>query len=126
MIRLRVRAVLGASAAVAIAPLRRARAQSAPDSTIRIGMLTDMSGPYRDVTGPTGVACARQAIAEFTTANPGIAVDMAVADHQNKPDIAVGVVREWFDRGGVGDRAEAGSRSPARLSLGALHRCARA
>jgi ABC-type branched-subunit amino acid transport system substrate-binding protein len=26
---------------------------------------------------------------------------MLVADHQNKPDLAVGLVREWFDRGGV-------------------------
>ncbi len=85
--------------ATALVPLRHARAEE--NATIRVGMLTDMSGPYRDVTGPVGVSCARQAIAEFARTNPGIAVEMLVADHQNKPDIAVGVVREWFDRGGV-------------------------
>ena len=34
-------------------PLSRARAQAA--NTIRIGVLTDMSGPYRDTTGPGSV-----------------------------------------------------------------------
>ncbi len=87
------------TAATALVSLRHARAEE--NTTIRVGMLTDMSGPYRDVTGPVGVACARQAISEFARSNPGVTVEMLVADHQNKPDIAVGVVREWFDRGGV-------------------------
>ncbi len=95
------RALIGASAATAIVPLRRARAKSDGDATIRVGMLTDMSGPYSDVTGAGGVVCARQALSEFAKTNPGIAVQLVVADHQNKPDIAVGLVREWFDRGGV-------------------------
>ena len=93
------RALIASSAAATMLPLRRARAQT--DNTIRIGMLTDMSGPYRDVTGPTGVACARQAISEFAASHPDIKVEMVVADHQNKPDVAVGLVREWYDRGGV-------------------------
>jgi branched-chain amino acid transport system substrate-binding protein len=95
------RGMIGASATAAIVPLRRGRAKSDTDATVRIGMLTDMSGPYSDVTGTVGVACARQALREFAEANPGIAAEMLVADHQNKPDIAVGLVREWFDRGGV-------------------------
>jgi branched-chain amino acid transport system substrate-binding protein len=95
------RLLLGATSAVAVTPVRHVRGQSATRETVRIGMLTDMSGPYRDVTGPTGVACARQAIAEFTAAHPGTKVELLVADHQNKPDVAVGTVREWFDRGGV-------------------------
>ena len=95
------RAMIGASAASTIVPLHRGHAKSDADATIRIGMLTDMSGPYSDVTGPVGVACARQAMSEFAKINPDIAVEMLVADHQNKPDIAVGLVREWFDRGGV-------------------------
>ena len=95
------RAMIGASATAAIVPTRRGRAKSDADLPVRIGMLTDMSGPYSDVTGTVGVACARQALNEFTKTNPGIAVEMLVADHQNKPDIAVGLVREWFDRRGV-------------------------
>jgi branched-chain amino acid transport system substrate-binding protein len=95
------RLLLGASSAAVFAPVRRGRAEPAIDQTVRIGVLTDMSGPYRDVTGPTGVACARQAVAEFTAAHPDTKVEMMVADHQNKADVAVGIVREWFDRSGV-------------------------
>lgn len=95
------RAMISASATTAIVPLRSGWAKSDADATVRVGMLTDMSGPYTDVTGPVGVACARQALAEFNNTNPGIAMEMLVTDHQNKPDIAVSRVREWFDRGGV-------------------------
>ncbi len=45
-----------ASAAGAAAP---ARAQGA---TIKLGVLNDMSGPYRDTGGPHSVACVRQAV----------------------------------------------------------------
>jgi branched-chain amino acid transport system substrate-binding protein len=75
---------------------RPARAQS---PAIRFGFLTDMSGPYSDVSGPTGVVCARQAIEEL--AAHGIKAEVIVADHQQKPDVGVTIVREWFDRGGV-------------------------
>ncbi|MBV9785040.1 MAG: ABC transporter substrate-binding protein [Acidisphaera sp.] len=91
------RAMLGAGLAAVSVP---ARAQS---PRIRIGALTDVSGPYRDVEGPTGTACARQAAAEFMAANPAIPVEIIMADHQNKPDVAAGIVREWFDR----DQADA-------------------
>jgi branched-chain amino acid transport system substrate-binding protein len=95
------RLLLSAGPAVAALASRKARAQSKPTEIIRIGMLTDMSGPYSNVTGPNGAACARQALMEFAAEHPETKVEMSVADHQNKPDIAVGIVREWFDRGGV-------------------------
>jgi len=89
-------------AALALAGLpfvpRRLHAQDQP---IRIGVLTDMSGTYRDVTGPTSVACARQAIEEFTAQNPSIKVELIVADHQNKADVGINTVRQWFDQRGV-------------------------
>jgi len=95
--RLTRRAAIGA-ATIGLAS-RRARAQAA--ETIRIGVLTDLAGPYRDVTGPTSVACVRQAVEEFTAANPGIAVEVIAADHQNKPDVGINTVRQWFDQRGV-------------------------
>lgn len=89
-------------AALALAGLpfvpARLRAQDQP---LRIGLLTDMSGPYRDVTGPTSVACARQAIEEFTAQNASIKVELVVADHQNKADVGINTVRQWFDQRGV-------------------------
>ncbi len=102
------RLLLGAAAA---APLHRARA--AGPEPIRIGVLTDLSGPYRDVTGPTSVTCVRQAVAEFTAANPSIPVEVIAADHQNKPDIAVGIARQWFDRGGVDVITDVGNSAAA-------------
>jgi branched-chain amino acid transport system substrate-binding protein len=91
------RAALGASAALLAAPSLRAQ----PADVIRIGVLTDLAGPYRDVTGPTSVACVRQAVEEFTAANPAIRVEVITADHQNKPDVGINTVRQWFDQRGV-------------------------
>ncbi len=78
-------------------PLRRAGAQ-APRLTI--GVLNDQSGVYRDIAGPTSVACVRQAVEELASAH-GLDVEIVTADHQNKPDIAVSIARQWFDTGNV-------------------------
>ncbi len=91
------RTLLGS--ALAAAPLVRARAEAA--TVLRLGVLTDLSGPYRDTAGPGSVACTQQAAAEAMAAFPGLTVEVVQADHQNKPDIGAGIAREWFDRGGV-------------------------
>jgi branched-chain amino acid transport system substrate-binding protein len=91
------RALMGSAAAAATLPLTRARAQSA---TLKIGVLTDLSGPYKDLGGPVSTECARLAVADFAAAK-GIAVEILQADHQNKPDIGAEVARQWFDRDGV-------------------------
>ena len=85
----------GAAAGAVTALPRLSRAQAA--NTIRIGVMTDMSGTYRDNTGPGSVACAQQAVAEF--GSRGFAVEVLVADHQNKPDIGVNLARQWYDQG---------------------------
>ena len=94
--RLTRRALVGAGLSTA-AMSRLVRAQSAP---LRIGVLNDQSGPYRDDGGPTGVICVRQAVQELA-ASKNLNVEVLVADHQNKPDIGVSIVRQWFDQGGV-------------------------
>ena len=107
---IRRRSILAAGAATLVAG-RRARA--AADGTLRIGVLTDLSGTYRDVTGPTSVACVRQAVAEFTQANPDIKVEVLVADHQNKPDVGLGIARAWFDRDDVDVVTDVGNSAVA-------------
>ena len=87
-----------AAAGAAISPWR-ARAQGA--GPIRIGVLTDLSGSYSDSAGATSVACTQQAIDEARAAAPGLAIEMIQADHQNKADLALGIVRQWLDRDGV-------------------------
>ena len=86
-----------ASAAAVVAPMRAGRAQAVP--TIKIGCLTDMSGPYKDLAGPGAVAAARQAAQEFGA--KGFNVEVLVGDHLNKPDVGATIAREWFDRDGV-------------------------
>ncbi len=96
------RGLIGTSLLAAAAPAGRVFAQpAAADTTVRIGLLEDMSGPYRDISGPTSVVCCQQAITEFRTANPDIKVEMLSADHQNKPDVGLAIVRQWFDQSGV-------------------------
>ena len=60
-------------------------------------MLNDQSGTYRDISGPYGVECTRQAVAEF--GNKGFNVEVIFADHQNKPDVGVNIARQWYDQG---------------------------
>ncbi len=88
------RAVLGAAAAGAL-PFRSARSQAA--NTIRIGVLNDQSGPYRDLSGPYGVMCTQQAVAEF--GQRGFNVEVVNADHQNRPDVGANIARQWYDQG---------------------------
>ncbi|HST74133.1 MAG TPA: ABC transporter substrate-binding protein [Acetobacteraceae bacterium] len=91
------RLLLGSAAAAAALPLRRSRAQGRP--VLKIGVLSDMSGPYRDIAGPVGLACARQAVQEFNAG--AFDVEVLSADNQNKPDVAVTIAKQWFDQDGV-------------------------
>ena len=90
------RGLLGSAAALSSVPLVRPRAQARP--VIKLGVLTDLSGTYRDNTGPTSVAAAQLAIEEL---KPHLDFDVTLisADHQNKPDVAATIARQWFDQG---------------------------
>ena len=91
---------LKAAAAAPVAgalPWRDASAQAA--STIRIGVLNDGSGMYRDISGPASAVCARQAVADFGPR--GFQVEVLYADHQNRPDVGSNIARQWIDRDGV-------------------------
>ena len=88
------------TSALAAASLSTARGQETKP-VLRLGVLTDLSGPYRDTAGPGSVACTRQAAEEAQAAFPGLHVEVVQADHQNKPDIGAGIARQWFDQGGV-------------------------
>ena len=94
------RTALGATAA-SIMLSGLSRHAVAQDTTIRLGVLNDQSGNYRDDTGPLSVLCVRQAVEEFAKLHPEIKVEVLSADHQNKPDVGAGIVRRWFDEGGV-------------------------
>ncbi|MBN8890567.1 MAG: ABC transporter permease [Rhodospirillales bacterium 70-18] len=93
--RLSRRTLIATAATTAAAlPLSRARAQK---PVLKLGVLTDMSGPYKDIAGPVALASTELAVAEFKAAHPGMEVEVISADHQNKPDIGVAITRKWFD-----------------------------
>src|SRR5271166_1186242 len=94
---IRRRALLGAASAAATLP-RRARAADKP---IRIGVLTDMAGPYAANTGLGSVLGAQMAVEDFMRNNPSIKAEVVQADLQLKPDVAVAITRDWFDNQGV-------------------------
>ncbi len=91
------RGLLGTAAAATTLPVLRARAAGTP--TLKIGVLNDQSGPYKDIQGLGSVACVKQAIQDFGP--KGFNVEVVTADHQNKPDIGAGIARQWIDRDGV-------------------------
>ncbi len=88
-----------AGAAAAALPLRAARAQRGKDDVIRLGVLSDMSGTYKDTAGPIAVQCAKLATMDFAKSGKSLKTDVLSADHQNKPDLAASVARQWYDQG---------------------------
>src|SRR5262245_15569775 len=66
-------------------------------TTVKFGVLSDMSSLYADIGGPGSTAAAKLAIADFTASNKDIKVELVSADHQNKPDIGSNVANQWFD-----------------------------
>jgi branched-chain amino acid transport system substrate-binding protein len=104
-----------AAAACAVVLSAPASAQVSGD-TIKIGMLTDLSGVYSDVDGNGGAEAVRMAIADLGSQVNGKKVQFIVADHQNKADIASSKAREWFDQQGV-DMLIGGTNSGANLAM---------
>ena len=93
-----LRRTLLASAAAAPLVGRAVRAQARP---VRIGVLNDLSGPFQDIGGPGSAVAARMAIADFGGTVLGRPIEVLTADMQNKPDVAAGIARRWFDTEGV-------------------------
>ena len=90
------RTLIGGAAALGALPLTGLRAQGRTKLTI--GVLTDLSGTYRDNTGPTSLAATQLAVDEMK-AHLDCDVEVISADHQNKPDVAASIARQWFDSG---------------------------
>ncbi len=92
-----------------------AQAQISGD-TIKIGFITDMAGLYADIDGPAGAEMIRQAVADMGGAVAGKKVEVLVADHQNKADVAAAKAREWFDTQGL-DALIGGTNSGTALAM---------
>jgi branched-chain amino acid transport system substrate-binding protein len=71
------------------------------DGVVKIGILTDMTSLYSDLTGAGSVAGAKLAVEDFNPASKGMKVEIVFADHQNKADVGVSIANSWFDTGQV-------------------------
>jgi branched-chain amino acid transport system substrate-binding protein len=117
------RLLLSGLAAAPLAAPARLRAQG-PSRPVQIGLISDMSGPFKDVGGPGNRVAADLAIQDSGGAVLGRPVTVRQADGQNRADISAALAREWIDNLGVdavadGAASSAGSpsrRSPARRS----------
>jgi branched-chain amino acid transport system substrate-binding protein len=76
-------------------------ARAEPPPALRIGVLTDMGGPYADAAGPGSVTAAELAVEDFGPFVLGRKIEIVSADHQNLPDVASGIAKQWYDRDGV-------------------------
>jgi branched-chain amino acid transport system substrate-binding protein len=88
--------ILGALAAALLLATGAARAEIS-DGVVRIGVLNDISGVFRDYNGPGSVEAARMAAEDFAGGGKGIRVEVIAGDHQNKADIGSALVRRWLD-----------------------------
>lgn len=68
------------------------------DNVVKIGVLTDLSGPASTPTGQGSVTAAEMAVSDFGGSVLGKPIQVISADHQIKPDIAAGIARQWYDR----------------------------
>ncbi|MCG7391953.1 ABC transporter substrate-binding protein [Microvirga sp. ACRRW] len=74
-----------------------AYAQKVSDNVVKIGILNDQSGVYADFGGKSSVAAAQMAVEDFGGKVLGANIEIVNADHQNKPDVASSVARQWYD-----------------------------
>ena len=93
-----------------------ATAANAEDNVLRVGIITDMSGQYKDGNGPGSVIAAQMAAEEIGGSVAGRRIEIISGDHQNKPDIASAIVREWIDNKHVDVVAE-GVNSAVALAI---------
>jgi branched-chain amino acid transport system substrate-binding protein len=90
-------ALVAAGLAAAAATAQAQPADKVSDGVVKFGLLLDMSSLYADITGQGSVTAARMAIEDYGAKVLGRPVEVIFADHQNKPDIAASLAREWFD-----------------------------
>jgi branched-chain amino acid transport system substrate-binding protein len=92
---------LGLAAVLAMAAAAGVKA-APPTKTVKLGVITDMSGSLSAQSGRGSVIAAQMAIDDCVAREcAGMTIELVSADHQNKPDVAVGIVRKWIEVDGV-------------------------
>ncbi|WP_018632451.1 ABC transporter substrate-binding protein [Neomegalonema perideroedes] len=88
--------ILAASLAALVMGAGPALAQVS-DGVVKIGILNDQSGVYADFGGRWSYEAALMAVEDFGGEVAGAKIEVVTADHQNKPDVASNIARQWYD-----------------------------
>src|SRR5262249_57700644 len=67
------------------------------DNVVKIGVLTDLSGPASDATGQGSVTAAQMAVEDFGGKVAGVPIEVISANHQLKPDVGSEIATRWYD-----------------------------
>ena len=70
---------------------------AAQDKNVKIGVMTDMAGLYSDISGINSVLAVTMAVEDSGLREKGWKIDIISGDHQNKPDVATSLARQWAD-----------------------------
>lgn len=89
-----------AAASVGVAQAQNTQGKLSND-VVRIGVLTDISGVYADISGKGAVEAVKMAVEDFGGKMFGKPIEVVFADHQNKADVGAAKAREWYDSGNV-------------------------
>jgi branched-chain amino acid transport system substrate-binding protein len=76
-------------------------ALSVSAQTFKIGMTTDMSSAYSDLTGKGSAVAVQMAIDDFGGSVLGKKIELLVADHQMKPSVGSAIITQWYDKDDV-------------------------
>lgn len=90
-----------AAASVGVAQAQTAQQGKLSNDVLRIGVLTDISGVYADISGKGAVEAVKMAVEDFGGKMFGKPIEVVFADHQNKADVGAAKAREWYDSGNV-------------------------
>ena len=108
-----IRSIAFAAALLLAAGPAHAADPKISDDVVKIGVLTDMTGYYSDLSGPGSLEAARMAAEDFGGKVLGKPIVIIGADHQLKADVASTVARKWFDEEKVDAIADLVSSSTA-------------
>ncbi|SEE47575.1 ABC transporter substrate-binding protein [Bradyrhizobium erythrophlei] len=95
------RTITGVAIALLVGSAMLTPVQAEDVQPVRIGVLTDMSGMYRDIMGPGSVLATRMAVEDFGGKVLDRPIEVISGDHQAKADVGAAIARNWFDNGGA-------------------------
>ena len=89
------------AAACMVLAADQSTAWSQATNELRIGVLTDLSVVYCDISRKGTVTAVQMAVDDFGGSVNGRPIRVISADHQLKPDIGTAIATKWLDADGI-------------------------